>query len=1141
MSWILIDLWDPILITGEDLWIGYEVTHVSLLFPAGCDYGPAVAGFGDMISIDGAVYEPMSALGLDYNWNIAGYLSPGPILNDVGVQTIVEPNSGVELSASEPVVIKIKNYGTNSQSNIPWEVTWTGAGSGSLSGTYAGPLAAGADVEITAGTANLSAYGVYTFEACTDLSGDENAANDCKTKMVESIEPSLCVDNLYTSGCGFGDQLTSWDLANINVPNIPCSGTPEWYQDYMDQVHELDAGMSYTLTVTAGYANTFFAVWIDFDGNLDLTMDEMLLAAECVAANTQYTFSLAIPMDVEDGTFVMRARTNWQNPVTDPCETYTYGQAVDFMAQIGGGTGPSNWLTADPMNGSLAPGATEQVEVTFNSNELISGTYNGELIFTSNDPNSPHTVTAVLMPGCIEYPQITLTPDELEELHETPYMITEQTVAVGNNGGADLEWTLEVERSMLYKSSAAPVVRGTVPERNAAAAEQAAGTVFGNETIVTDAEYDLQFEYAVGVGGGEAGIETDGTYIYTAKWNGGDFYRYQTDGTYLETFTVPGASAVRDLAYDGTYFYGGAAATTVFEMDFDSETLISTFMAPTAVRAIGYDEGEDGFWANNWSTTLTLFYRSGATLSTIPTNGDESFYGLAYDPQGPYLWGYSQRTGSSQNLLYKYALPSGTFLEEFDVFPSLSLPITGDIAGGLAFHPDIVPGSYSIIGLVQNVCIWGLEMGFTINTLWLSADPLAGTVAPGGSEDVTITFNSTGLDPGTYEGAIVFSSNDPVNPEVTVPVTFIVCVDPPCPLPPPENVTAYEVSPLTVLLEWDEPMDGGVIRWDDGINNDGIGLTGGGTFQVAAKFTNDQLGEYDGLYLTDVDIFPRSATADFIMKVWTGPTGTQVLLSQPITVVAEEWNTITLDTPIEIDASQDIYIGYETTHGEGEFPAGCDAGPAVATYGDLIAIGGDAWEPMSALGLDYNWNIAGHIGLAADGKQMTDIIQIGQTTPAATSAPVAGNLSKPVNAHWVNGARELIGYEVIRNDIVIGTTNELFFFDELFIIDFYTYKVGAIYDECTSYADAIEVLVISVSEGATSKVAMYPNPASDVLNIEAGNITQVTIINNLGQVVYNKAVDMDNVQINTSNFDKGMYVVRIHTATKVHTEKLIIQ
>jgi len=270
---------------------------------------------------------------------------------------------------------------------------------------------------------------------------------------------------------------------------------------------------------------------------------------------------------------------------------------------------------------------------------------------------------------------------------------------------------LFVSSTMLYGQQQGEFVKFEPDLMEQPQAEVAPGTFPGDTMITTDADYDLQFEYPVGVGGGEAGIETDENYIYTTKWNGADFYRYETDGTYIGSFTIAGASAVRDLAYDGTYFYGGAAATTVFEMDFDTETLISTFTAPTAVRAIGYDEGADGFWANNWSTTITLFNRTGATLNTIPANGDESFYGFAYDPQGPYLWGYSQRAGSSQNLLYKYALPAGTFLEEFDVFPLLNLPVTGDIAGGLAFHFGIVPGTLSLIGMVQNVCIWGLELG----------------------------------------------------------------------------------------------------------------------------------------------------------------------------------------------------------------------------------------------------------------------------------------------------------------------------------------------------------------------------------------------------------------------------------------------
>ena len=153
----------------------------------------------------------------------------------------------------------------------------------------------------------------------------------------------------------------------------------------------------------------------------------------------------------------------------------------------------------------------------------------------------------------------------------------------------------------------------------------------------SDDEFDLQFEYPCGQGSGETGIETDGSFFYTTMFNGNQFCRYETDGTFIGLFSVPGAALVRDLAYDGTYFYGAAANTTVFQMDFSNQTLIGTITAPNTVRAIAYDEFEDAFWVNNWSTYIYLFNRSGTTLKTIPTVGNEYYYGFAFDPQGPFL------------------------------------------------------------------------------------------------------------------------------------------------------------------------------------------------------------------------------------------------------------------------------------------------------------------------------------------------------------------------------------------------------------------------------------------------------------------------------------------------------------------------
>jgi hypothetical protein len=102
--------------------------------------------------------------------------------------------------------------------------------------------------------------------------------------------------------------------------------------------------------------------------------------------------------------------------------------------------------------------------------------------------------------------------------------------------------------------------------------------------------------------------------------------------------------------------------------------------------------------------------------------------------------------------------------------------------------------------------------------------------------------------------------------------------------------------------------------------------------------------------------------------------------------------------------------------------------------------------------------------------------------------------------------------------------------------------VGAHYTECTAWSDpaAIYVFVTELSPDATT-LRIYPNPASETVNIESITIKQIIIVNNLGQVVYDSPFNNDYVQINTSNLRKGMYVIFIRTAGTTFTEKLIIK
>lgn len=57
---------------------------------------------------------------------------------------------------------------------------------------------------------------------------------------------------------------------------------------------------------------------------------------------------------------------------------------------------------------------------------------------------------------------------------------------------------------------------------------------------------------------------------------------------------------------------------------------------------------------------------------------------------------------------------------------------------------------------------------------WASASPVSGSNAPGTATDVQITFDSTGLAAGTYEGGLCVSSNDPLRPFLPIPLTLNV-------------------------------------------------------------------------------------------------------------------------------------------------------------------------------------------------------------------------------------------------------------------------------------------------------------------------------------------------------------------------------
>ena len=81
---------------------------------------------------------------------------------------------------------------------------------------------------------------------------------------------------------------------------------------------------------------------------------------------------------------------------------------------------------------------------------------------------------------------------------------------------------------------------------------------------------------------------------------------------------------------------------------------------------------------------------------------------------------------------------------------------------------------------------------------------------------------------------------------------------------------------------------------------------------------------------------------------------------------------------------------------------------------------------------------------------------------------------------------------------------------------------------------------VSVAENNAKVMSVYPNPVKDNLTIAAENMKQITIVNTLGQVVLEQNVVSDNEVIDMTQYEAGIYIVRVATETGVAVERVTV-
>ena len=72
------------------------------------------------------------------------------------------------------------------------------------------------------------------------------------------------------------------------------------------------------------------------------------------------------------------------------------------------------------------------------------------------------------------------------------------------------------------------------------------------------------------------------------------------------------------------------------------------------------------------------------------------------------------------------------------------------------------------------------------------------------------------------------------------------------------------------------------------------------------------------------------------------------------------------------------------------------------------------------------------------------------------------------------------------------------------------------------------------------KANLYPNPTNGNVTIEVEGMQRLTVVNELGQVVYDAEMNDSTTILNMSHFGVGVYLIRIYTENGIGAKRVSV-
>ncbi|MCK5788567.1 MAG: hypothetical protein KAH32_06190, partial [Chlamydiia bacterium] len=304
----------------------------------------------------------------------------GQPADDVSAYKLLSPASALNLSTSETVQFRVRNYGTAAQDTIP--VGYTISNGPIVVDTIFANVLPNDSIDFTFSTpADLSiSDSTYILKVFTALSADVNQLNDTVSDNITNMLPNYC--NCYATSAAYED-ITGVSIG-LWSNTSPASG--HGYTDFtsLSSMAFISPSMSYPVSVSSdfppGYSYQYTCytnVFIDFNRDGDYTDPGELVYGAATTSSYTVSGTFTVPPTALSGVTHMRVvlRQSGNAANTGPCGTYSWGETEDYKIMVAPPIPKDAGviLIANPTTVSSSPNTTINVDVmNFGTDTIFS-------------------------------------------------------------------------------------------------------------------------------------------------------------------------------------------------------------------------------------------------------------------------------------------------------------------------------------------------------------------------------------------------------------------------------------------------------------------------------------------------------------------------------------------------------------------------------------------------------------------------------------------------------------------------------------------------------------------------------------------------------------------------------------------------